>query len=139
MLIDDYTEQANQTNLMGDNTLYHLLGLISEIGELTPYLKSDNARVQSLLEDMEALGSAANYHAKNMRDKDTAYPYKLTIDQDDSVALENLQKELGDIPWFYTMTVRSFGYLVSDILQKNLKKLADRAARNVIKGSGDNR
>lgn len=139
MHIDDYATEANRTNLMGENALYHLLGLISEIGEITPYIVSEHPRVQTLLEDMEAIGRDANYHAKKMRDKDTNYPYKLTIEPTDKVALMNLQKELGDIGWFYSMLVRSFGYLVSDTLMGNLKKLADRAARNAIKGSGDNR
>jgi NTP pyrophosphatase (non-canonical NTP hydrolase) len=50
-----------------------------------------------------------------------------------------LAEELGDVLWYVAMVAKELGYNLSEIGHKNLLKLADRAARNQIKGSGDNR
>jgi len=137
MLIDEYVEEANKTNLMGNNLLYHYLGLISEVRELAPYLSSDHPDIQEILRGIETVGSQADKVAKDMRNNDAQYSYKLHTDE--PLTLLNLKKELGDIAWFYTMFIRACGFFVADVLRANLWKLADRARRNAIKGTGDNR
>lgn len=47
--------------------------------------------------------------------------------------------ELGDIQWYLAMLARHFGYPLSVVAERNIAKLADRAERNVIQGSGDER
>lgn len=47
--------------------------------------------------------------------------------------------ELGDTLWYLAATARDLGYSLEAIARMNLKKLANRKARNVIQGSGDNR
>jgi hypothetical protein len=41
--------------------------------------------------------------------------------------------------WYVAMLADEFGVDMGELAQANLDKLADRANRNQIKGSGDNR
>lgn len=52
---------------------------------------------------------------------------------------EDLIKELGDMLWFVSQMADYLGYDLSEVAERNLKKLADRKDRGVIGGSGDNR
>ena len=52
---------------------------------------------------------------------------------------EALKGELGDVLWYVASAARELGYDLADIAQANLDKLADRAARGTLQGSGDNR
>jgi len=52
---------------------------------------------------------------------------------------EDIAKELGDVLW-YTATLADYlGFTLDDIAEQNVKKLADRDKRGVLRGSGDNR
>lgn len=53
--------------------------------------------------------------------------------------LAELEKELGDVVWYIAVMAHSLGLSFDTMMEKNLKKLADRQNRNVIKGKGDNR
>ena len=57
----------------------------------------------------------------------------------DQAALAALRLELGDVLWYVTQLATELGLDLADIAQANLDKLASRAARNVIGGSGDMR
>lgn len=52
---------------------------------------------------------------------------------------QELAKELGDVLWYMALLASELGVSFDDIARKNLDKLASRKARNIIKGSGDNR
>lgn len=52
---------------------------------------------------------------------------------------KEVAKELGDVLWYIANLAEDLGYDLAEIADMNLEKLADRANRNVIKGSGDNR
>lgn len=52
---------------------------------------------------------------------------------------EAVASELGDLLWFIAETSFHLGVPMSQIAEDNLKKLADRKARGVLKGNGDNR
>jgi NTP pyrophosphatase (non-canonical NTP hydrolase) len=52
---------------------------------------------------------------------------------------ENLKKELGDVLWYISQACTELGFSMAEVAQANLDKLADRKARGVIKGSGDDR
>jgi len=53
--------------------------------------------------------------------------------------LNELAKELGDVVWYIAVMADSLGLSFDDVMQRNVRKLADRDKRNVIKGAGDNR
>ncbi|WP_415399880.1 nucleoside triphosphate pyrophosphohydrolase family protein [Synechococcus sp. W4D4] len=50
-----------------------------------------------------------------------------------------LKLELGDVLWYVAQLASEFDFSLDEIAQSNLDKLASRAARNVISGSGDHR
>lgn len=52
---------------------------------------------------------------------------------------EELKKELGDVVWYIAVLAHSLGLSFEEVMQHNVKKLADRNQRGVIKGAGDNR
>lgn len=60
-------------------------------------------------------------------------------DYSPDVAATKLHKELGDCLWYLSQIARDNGFTLSEIATENIRKLADRKARNVLKGEGDNR
>ena len=67
---------------------------------------------------------------------------KILRDQDGIATDENkkeLAKELGDVLWYINSVGMYLGYDLESIAQMNLDKVLSRKARNVTKGSGDNR
>ena len=52
---------------------------------------------------------------------------------------EALKLELGDVLWYVAQLASELGLDLGGVAQANLDKLASRAARNVIAGSGDDR
>lgn len=47
--------------------------------------------------------------------------------------------ELGDVLWYVSECARQLGLTLEDVAKGNLVKLADRAERGVLGGSGDDR
>jgi NTP pyrophosphatase (non-canonical NTP hydrolase) len=47
--------------------------------------------------------------------------------------------ELGDVLYYLTRLANAMGVTLEDVKIENIKKLTDRARRNVLHGSGDNR
>jgi NTP pyrophosphatase (non-canonical NTP hydrolase) len=56
-------------------------------------------------------------------------------------ALERTEiaKEVGDVLWYVAALARDLGVDMDTMAQMNLEKLRDRAKRDMIGGSGDNR
>lgn len=52
---------------------------------------------------------------------------------------EKLFKELGDVLWYVARISDLLGFKLSDVMEYNLAKLADRKERGVLSGSGDDR
>ena len=50
-----------------------------------------------------------------------------------------LGKELADVMWYIAIFAHELGFSLDDLAVQNLAKLADRKARGVQKGAGDNR
>lgn len=47
--------------------------------------------------------------------------------------------ELGDVLWYIANLADELSVSLDEVARQNLNKLADRKARNVLHGSGDNR
>ena len=75
-------------------------------------------------------GELAGKVSKIMRDK-----RGIVSDED---RLEIL-KELGDCAWMMAEVATSLGATLSEVLDMNVKKLAARAKKGTLSGSGDNR
>jgi NTP pyrophosphatase (non-canonical NTP hydrolase) len=54
-------------------------------------------------------------------------------------AREGVKKEMGDVLWYLSQLARILGISFDDIASANIEKLADRAQRGVLKGTGDER
>ncbi len=50
-----------------------------------------------------------------------------------------VKSEVGDVLWYLSQLSRALGFSFDEAAETNLAKLADRAARGVIKSEGDNR
>lgn len=50
-----------------------------------------------------------------------------------------LKSELGDVLWYLSQIAKHLSIPFSEVAQANIDKLADRAKRNVISSTGDNR
>lgn len=53
--------------------------------------------------------------------------------------VNEIKKELGDVIWYVAVMAHSLGLSLDEIMELNLRKLADRKKRGVQKGKGDNR
>jgi NTP pyrophosphatase (non-canonical NTP hydrolase) len=47
--------------------------------------------------------------------------------------------ELGDLLWYTVRMADELGFTFEEVIEQNVEKLADRAKRNKISGSGDHR
>ena len=52
---------------------------------------------------------------------------------------ESVKKELGDVLWYINAIAKNLGIPLEEVAQENLDKISSRAARNVQRGSGDDR
>ena len=75
-------------------------------------------------------GEVADKVKKVLRDRQGSFSPEVIAD---------LQLELGDVLWYVAQLATELGLELDQIAQANLDKLASRAARNVIAGSGDTR
>lgn len=75
-------------------------------------------------------GEAGEKYAKIIRDKNG----KGTLED-----REEILKELGDVLWYVAMLADELDESLEEVAKRNIAKLADRQARGVLGGSGDNR
>lgn len=92
-------------------------------------------------------GEFAEHVGKAMRDDDLL---RLAPDQhlapiaylDETLTPERREliiKEIGDVLWYLSAACNELGISLSEAATINLEKLCDRAERNALRGSGDNR
>lgn len=75
-------------------------------------------------------GEVADKVKKVMRDRGGSF---------DAEVIDDLRLELGDVLWYVAQLATELQLDLAEIAEANLAKLASRAARNVIAGSGDRR
>lgn len=67
---------------------------------------------------------------------------KILRDQDGKMLPENIaeiKKELGDVMWYVANLADELGLSLEEVAKLNIEKLASRAERGKLTGSGDNR
>lgn len=109
MTLNEYQENAATTSLMQDNQKLFVYTALGLNGEAGEIAE----KVKKVLRD----------HDGDMSKLDTA----------------DITKELGDVLWYLAMFAKSIGVTLDDVATTNVEKLASRAARGKIHGSGDNR
>lgn len=57
----------------------------------------------------------------------------------DDLDLDEVKDELGDLMWYIAQLSRELGFDLEEVAQSNIDKIEDRAERDKISGSGDNR
>tara|TARA_Y100001968_G_scaffold321506_1_gene356049 strand:- start:47402 stop:47731 length:330 start_codon:yes stop_codon:yes gene_type:complete len=75
-------------------------------------------------------GEVADKVKKILRDNDGVF---------DSASKEGIKLELGDVLWYVAQISSELGFNLEDVARANLSKLANRAKKGSISGSGDNR
>lgn len=53
--------------------------------------------------------------------------------------IEGIKSEMGDVLWYLATLADDVGVTLDEVAAENIRKLRDRQARGIIKGSGDNR
>lgn len=120
MTLNEYQEKAMSTCMDScNNWSYMFLNLVGEVGEF------------------------ASKVAKAIRKKDATIlldGLMTSLKGEDFDSLdEALMKEAGDILWQLSGLCKVMGWELEQIARQNIQKLADRKARGVINGEGDNR
>ena len=75
-------------------------------------------------------GEVADKVKKVIRDRNGVF---------DQAVRDDLKLELGDVLWYVAQLCTELDLDLAEVASANLAKLASRAARNVIGGSGDQR
>lgn len=131
--------------------LYVALGLANEVGEvlekLTPHFNLKDGDGGDQKEDMRLsleviiqMAEDCGRIKKEIRDEGTfpispaAEAPKLSKEQRDK-----LVKEFGDVFWYMVGCLKELGIDAEEVLTTNYNKLASRAERGTIGGSGDER
>lgn len=163
LTLDEYQTRAASTATFPPLVAgsYPALGLCGEAGEFAEKLqhalfpagppKAWDAVSCALKDVHRALGMAAEAGKecervkKVLRDKTRTLPpgvFENLAERFNAIPVPvktELVKELSDCGWYYSQIAKGFDMRLSEVATINLDKLAGRAARGTIGGSGDNR
>lgn len=122
MEINDYQDRAMKTCMSTcENDAYMLTNLVGEVGEFSSKVaKAIRKGWMDFTPQNNLLFNGAT-------------------DTEREELLAGLMGEAGDILWQLAGLCYTFGWTLEEVAQANLDKLASRAQRGVIDGSGDNR
>lgn len=135
-----------QYPLEGSNLLYPATGCAGEAGELLDKIKKHwrNNSAERLIaaEEKWKLGSINNVTGRaSITEDEKRFIVCNSMSAASLTAEEKIEiiKEAGDVLWYLNAIANELGVTLGYIATANADKLADRAARNVIKSQGDNR
>jgi NTP pyrophosphatase (non-canonical NTP hydrolase) len=107
---------------------------LNEYQQLTATTAIDPARGNNIVYPALGLageaGEIANKVKKIIRDAGGVYTAEHRLD---------VIKELGDVLWYVSELASEFSVSLNTIAEENIAKLASRAQRGTLRGSGDNR
>lgn len=114
LTFNDYQAKAEETAIYSRDAalIYTTLGLAGEAGEIAN-------KVKKLIRDRDYQGNAV----------------EVMLPSDE----ETIIRELGDVLWYVSAIATDLGVSLGYVAQLNYSKLRDRAERNQIGGSGDER
>ena len=116
MNLNTYQKESRKFAKYNIPTIYPVLGLAGEVGEVCE-------KIKKLIRDNNAL-SCINSEVH------------IEIDHDKK---EQIKNELGDVLWYIANLAYDLGFELSDIAKNNIEKLNSRLERGVICGDGDER
>ena len=125
-VVDTWTEKVQPDAVREGDETPLTLDAYQEQAKVTAVYPEDKAREYLVAGLAGEVGELASLFAKHWRG-------------DGDLNHDHATAELGDILWFVAMLAHELGYDLSEVAQGNLDKLADRAERGKLKGSGDNR
>lgn len=120
MNMDEYQDAALATAIYPVPVVYPALKLAGEAGEVAE-------KIGKLVRD------------KGLMAEVSPGLFALNIDTLGEETVESLKKELGDVLWYVAALSHDLGLSLGEVAKANVEKLASRARRGVLTGSGDNR
>lgn len=124
--IQCYTEGFINQNQIPDMTLKNYQDLAVE----TAVYGSGEKIMYPTLGLANEVGEVLGKVKKVLRDNNGEFTEELSLAIGD---------EIGDVLWYAAALARDLNLSLEEIAERNIEKLRDRQARNVIHGSGDNR
>lgn len=120
--------RTRQYPLMGSNMVYPALKCAGEAGELADKIgKHWRNESNDVKESM------------NPPDLKAVFLYCMSAESMSPEFQTEVKKEMGDVLWYLFAMCEEMGCSLEDIAKMNIEKVTDRAKRNVICSSGDNR
>ncbi|MDE2101173.1 MAG: nucleoside triphosphate pyrophosphohydrolase family protein [Patescibacteria group bacterium] len=141
---DDYQARAMRTNI--GPRVYTEQQVRAILDDYSPYVAlDDTSHVDDLLYQHATPLTYALYHVLGACEEigEQAGKFKKALRDDDGEITgerqDLIKKEIGDGLWYLSAIAAAFNWPFSEVAKDNLTKLADRAQRGVLKGSGDTR
>lgn len=127
-----YTDSFSHLVGMFGNRFKQLLTAYGEFQNSVAMWRDPNYVIFSLVDEAMEYQNATKIVKQQFRGD------QLTPEQE-TKRLEDVEKELGDVFFFWIANCHQWGLDPLTVIHKNVLKLNDRMARNVIRGDGDNR
>jgi NTP pyrophosphatase (non-canonical NTP hydrolase) len=116
MDLGEYQDLASTTDLQKGNQLYHLLGLLSEVGEALDFITAENAELESFLSQAKIVCEKAAGYKRLIRDQGETEKFFLVATD------ESIYSELGKILYFISCLASDYNVDLDVILEQDLKK-----------------
>ena len=129
MELNEYQEKAMSTCMdTCDNFSYMMLNLVGEVGEFSSKVAKAIRKGKIAIRENE-------FNSMNILLNINKSPKECRYEE--SLYLQELKKEAGDILWQLSGLCKVMGWRLEDVAQMNLDKLQARKKAGTIDGSGD--